>query len=97
MGRYWKGGFWDPLYSWLSRRKLASATPVREFRTLEEGEGCRGLGGGGVERGGRSEGAGGGGRGGGGIPGGESLGLILGIYESAKTGREVPLPLRGKI
>jgi UDP-N-acetyl-2-amino-2-deoxyglucuronate dehydrogenase len=27
----------------------------------------------------------------------KSLELILGIYESAKTGREVPLPLRGKI
>jgi UDP-N-acetyl-2-amino-2-deoxyglucuronate dehydrogenase len=27
----------------------------------------------------------------------KSLELILGIYESAKTGREVPLPLRGKL
>jgi UDP-N-acetyl-2-amino-2-deoxyglucuronate dehydrogenase len=27
----------------------------------------------------------------------KSLELILGIYESAKTGREVPLPLRGRI
>ena len=27
----------------------------------------------------------------------KSLELILGIYESAKTGREVPLPLRAKM
>jgi UDP-N-acetyl-2-amino-2-deoxyglucuronate dehydrogenase len=27
----------------------------------------------------------------------KSLELILGIYESAKTGREVPLPLRSKV
>ncbi len=27
----------------------------------------------------------------------KSLELILGIYESAKTGREVPLPLRGAL
>jgi len=27
----------------------------------------------------------------------KSLELILGIYESAKTGREIPLPLRSKI
>jgi UDP-N-acetyl-2-amino-2-deoxyglucuronate dehydrogenase len=27
----------------------------------------------------------------------KSLELILGIYESAKTGREVPLPLRARV
>jgi UDP-N-acetyl-2-amino-2-deoxyglucuronate dehydrogenase len=27
----------------------------------------------------------------------KSLELILGIYESAKTGREVPLPLRAQV
>jgi UDP-N-acetyl-2-amino-2-deoxyglucuronate dehydrogenase len=27
----------------------------------------------------------------------KSLELILGIYESAKTGREIPLPLRGAL
>ena len=27
----------------------------------------------------------------------KSLELVLGIYESAKTGREVPFPLRGKL
>jgi UDP-N-acetyl-2-amino-2-deoxyglucuronate dehydrogenase len=27
----------------------------------------------------------------------KSLEIVLGVYESAKTGREVPLPLRAKV